>query len=84
MRGFFTPTRPSISMHPALFHTLRCPLDPDRAAALAQDRDAVVCQRCHVRYPVKQGLPILVAGEAELPEGLVEISQLPCQRRKRR
>lgn len=71
-------------MHPDLFQTLRCPLDPDRVATLAQDRDAVVCQRCQVRYPVKQGLPILVAAEADLPAGLVEISQLPCQRRRRK
>jgi uncharacterized protein len=62
----------------------RCPLDPERAAGLVQERDTLVCQGCRVRYPVKQGLPVLVVAECELPEGTTELSQLPCQRRRER
>ena len=70
-------------MNADFLETLRCPIDPDRAARLVQDHDRVVCQRCRTRFPVKQGLPILIAGEADLPDDKVEISQLPCQKRRR-
>jgi uncharacterized protein len=71
-------------MHPDTLALLRCPLDPERAATLTQDRDILTCQGCKVRYPIKQGLPVLVVSECELPEGTTELSQLPCQRRRER
>ena len=71
-------------MDSELYQLLRCPLDPDRATHLTPDRDAADCQKCHVRFPIKQGLPVLIVAEAELPPGLTELSQLPCQRRANR
>ena len=68
-------------MDSELFELLRCPLDPGRAAHLTPARDAADCQKCHVRFPIKQGLPVLIVAEAELPAGVTELSQLPCQRR---
>lgn len=62
--------------------SLRCPIDPQREATLSQDRDQLVCSECPVRFPVKNGLPILIADQAELPEGCPAVPQLPCQRRK--
>ena len=59
---------------------LRCPLDPDRKATLSREEQHLVCSRCSVRFPIKQGLPILVPDEGELPPGLREVSQLPCRR----
>jgi uncharacterized protein YbaR (Trm112 family) len=63
---------------------LRCPLDPKREATLSRNEQKLVCDGCSACFPIKQGLPILVPDEAELPEGMREVSQLPCQRRENR
>jgi len=67
-------------MDDAFLTQLRCPLDPGRVATLTREDQQLVCSRCTVRFPIKQGLPILVPDEGELPDGLREVSQLPCQR----
>ena len=67
-------------MDDAFLAQLRCPLDPLREATLARDEQQLVCSRCAVRFPVKQGLPVLIPDEGELPPGMREVSQLPCQR----
>ncbi len=59
---------------------LRCPLDPRRAATLKRDDQSMVCNRCSVTFPLKQGIPILDAAEGELPQPLRELSQLPCRK----
>jgi uncharacterized protein YbaR (Trm112 family) len=59
---------------------LRCPLDPTRNSTLARDGQELVCSRCAVRFPIRQGLPVLVPSEAELPANSRELSQLPCRR----
>jgi uncharacterized protein YbaR (Trm112 family) len=66
---------------PALIEILRCPLDPRQGLTLEGDR--LICQRCAVVYKIKDGLPILVADEAELPAGCNSLDQLPCQREKK-
>jgi uncharacterized protein YbaR (Trm112 family) len=71
-------------MDPTFLAQLRCPLDPERKAALARDEQHLVCQGCSVRFPIKHGLPVLVPDEGELPTGMREVSQLPCQRRENR
>ena len=71
-------------MHPDTLARLRCPLDPERQATLAQDRDTLICSKCRVVYPVKQGLPVLIAAEAELPETCESLARLPCQRNRQR
>lgn len=67
-------------MDDAFLAQLRCPLDPRREATLSRDEQQLVCSRCTVRFPIKQGLPILVPDEGELPAGMRELSQLPCRR----
>jgi uncharacterized protein YbaR (Trm112 family) len=62
-----------------LLDILRCPLDPGHTR-LSQDGDALVCQRCRVKFAVKDGFPNMVVEEAELPAGCDSISQLPCQK----
>jgi uncharacterized protein YbaR (Trm112 family) len=63
---------------------LRCPLDPARQATLSRDQQQLICSRCAVRFPVKQGIPVLVPDEGELPSDLKELSQLPCRRQAAR
>ena len=65
-----------------LLDILRCPLDPSRTS-LTLGNDRLVCQRCGVKYKIKDGLPILVAEDAELPAGCTSLEQLPCQREGR-
>ena len=67
-------------MDDAFLAQLRCPIDPAREATLSRDGQELVCSRCSVRFSIRQGLPVLISSEAELPEGTREVSQLPCQR----
>jgi uncharacterized protein YbaR (Trm112 family) len=62
-----------------LLQILRCPLDPSRTR-LALEGDGFVCERCRLRFLIKDGLPDLVAEEAELPPGCDSLAQLPCQK----
>jgi uncharacterized protein len=59
---------------------LRCPIDPARESSLTRDDMALVCQ-CNVRFPIRQGLPILLATEAEFPTVGDKVKRLPCQHR---
>jgi uncharacterized protein YbaR (Trm112 family) len=64
---------------PELLEILRCPLDPSRTR-LSLEGDHLVCERCRLRFPIKDGFPVLVVEEAELPPGCDSLNQLPCQR----
>jgi uncharacterized protein YbaR (Trm112 family) len=62
-----------------LLNILRCPLDPSHTK-LTLEADRLICQRCALKFRIKDGFPILVVEEAELPPGCASIDQLPCQR----
>jgi uncharacterized protein YbaR (Trm112 family) len=62
-----------------LLNILRCPIDPIRTARLTLDSERLICERCGVRYPIKDGLPVMIVDEAELPAGCPRLEQLPCQ-----
>jgi uncharacterized protein YbaR (Trm112 family) len=49
---------------PALAEILVCPVDK---ADLIQDAEAfrLECTECHRRYPVREGIPIMLVDEAE-------------------
>jgi uncharacterized protein YbaR (Trm112 family) len=66
-----------------LLEILRCPMDPGRNARLALEGDHLVCERCRLIFKIKDGLPILIVEEAELPPGCTNSEQLPCQREKK-
>jgi uncharacterized protein YbaR (Trm112 family) len=65
-----------------LLDILRCPMDPSHTRLTLQG-DRLICQRCALRFRIKDGFPILVVEEAELPEGCKSLAQLPCQRESR-
>jgi uncharacterized protein len=58
---------------------LRCPLNPSRTRLLVRD-GKLECERCALRFAIRDGFPILVAEEAELPPGCESLSDLPCQK----
>jgi uncharacterized protein YbaR (Trm112 family) len=62
-----------------LLEILRCPLDPSHTR-LTLEADRLICQRCQLRFKIKDGFPVLVVEEAELPPGCESLEQLPCQR----
>lgn len=66
---------------PELMEILRCPMDPRQRLTLETDR--LICQRCALIFRIKDGLPVLVAEEAELPAGCARLEDLPCQREKK-
>ncbi len=66
-------------LSPDFLERLRCPLDPNHAG-LTQEDDRLVCQRCGLRYRIRDGIPNMVVEEAELPPGCGSLDQLPCQR----
>jgi uncharacterized protein len=67
---------------PDLLAILRCPLNPSRTR-LVLEENHLVCERCRLKFPIKDGFPVLVVEEAELPAGCESISQLPCQREQK-
>ena len=64
---------------PDLLDMLRCPLDPGHQARLEAAGDGLVCQRCRLKYPVREGIPCMLVEEAALPAGYASLSALPCQ-----
>jgi len=67
---------------PELLEILRCPMDPSRTR-LGLQGDTLICDRCKVVFPIKDGFPILVIEEATLPPGCDNIRNLPCQQGQR-
>ena len=61
---------------------LRCPLNPSQTK-LTVDGDHLRCERCALRFKIKDGFPVLVAEEAELPAGCASTDELPCKKEAR-
>jgi uncharacterized protein len=63
-----------------LLDILRCPMDPSNTPLRAEENH-LVCTRCATRFKIKDGLPVLIIEEAELPDGVAKIEALPCQKK---
>ena len=63
---------------PELLEMLRCPWDPERKARLTQTEDRLECERCRLRFQVRDGFPVMIVEEAELPAGCASLQDLPC------
>jgi len=66
-------------IRPELLDILRCPLDPSHSR-LRLEGERLLCERCALQFKIKDGFPVLVPEEAELPEGCASLLDLPCQR----
>jgi uncharacterized protein YbaR (Trm112 family) len=62
-----------------LLDTLRCPVRPSDTR-LTVEGDRLLCERCALRFKIKDGFPVMVIEEAELPPGCEGLGDLPCQR----
>jgi len=67
---------------PELLDLLRCPLDPSHTRLEVGD-GGLVCQRCRLTFPVKEGgIPCMLVEEAILPPGCASLKDLPCQQQQ--
>ena len=51
---------------PTLLEILACPLCK---TAVTLDGDRLACRQCGRRYPIREGIPVMLVEEAEQPSG---------------
>jgi len=52
-----------------LLDILACPVpDCHGEIKLDEENQKLVCQKCGRRYPIRDGIPVMLIDEAELPE----------------
>jgi uncharacterized protein YbaR (Trm112 family) len=54
------------AVDPELLELLACPAC---RGVLRPGEDCLVCASCGLRYPVRDGIPVLLVEEAQAPEG---------------
>lgn len=50
-------------MDEKLLELLACPKCKDKLR-LANDESSLICETCRLKYPIRQGIPVLLAEEA--------------------
>ena len=66
----------SNALDPDLLEILRCPLTRSK---LRQDGDFLVAEVGGLRYPVRDGIPVMLVEEATLPNGVASIDAFKMQ-----
>jgi uncharacterized protein len=61
------------TIDPKLLDILRCPLTRSR---LRVEGDRLVAEKGGLRYPVRDGIPVMLIEEAELPAGVTSLDEL--------
>ena len=57
---------PEHAIDPKLLEILACPLCKTEVRL---EGDRLVCVQCGRRYPIREGIPVMLPEEAELPTG---------------
>ncbi len=60
---------------PDLLKILVCPM---AHAELRLENGYLICTRCGPKFRIEDGIPIMLIDEAQLPEGVSRIEDLPC------
>ena len=58
-----------------LVQILACPVGKK---PLRRDGDDLVCTCCGTRYPIRDGIPVLLINEAQFPIGISSVEELKC------
>lgn len=58
-----------------LLEILACPLGK---APVRLEGEYLVCTKCGGKYPIKDGIPVMLVDEMILPEGVKSIEELAC------
>ncbi len=53
-------------IHKELLEILACPACKGKVSL---DGDKLVCDNCHRRYPIRNGIPVMLVEEAKTPKG---------------
>ncbi len=67
-----TSTPSSNTIDPSLLNILRCPVT---RSALHQEGDFLIAEMGGLRYPVRDGIPVMLAEEAQLPPGVGSLDE---------
>jgi len=67
-----TEEKTSNSIDPELLEILRCPLTRSR---LRQEGDWLIAEVGGLAYPVRDGIPVMLAEEARLPAGVESLDE---------
>ena len=70
-RTLMDSTTPN-TIDPELVNLLRCPLTRSR---LKLEGDFLVAEVGGLKYPVRDGIPVMLAEEAQLPEGVATLDE---------
>jgi len=65
-------TEKSNAVEADLLSILRCPLT---RSALRQEGDFLVAEVGGLKYPVREGIPVMLVEEAQLPEGVLSLEE---------
>ena len=65
--------RPTPPLDPAIMQMIRCPLT---RSTLRQEGDYLVADVGGLRYPIREGFPVMLIEEAKLPEGVTSVEEL--------
>ena len=57
-----------MTLDPELLEILVCPNDRGEIEVLEQEQ-VIVCKQCGYRYPIRDGIPVMLIDEAEKPSG---------------
>ncbi len=57
-----------MTLDPELVEILVCPNDRGEIEVLEQEQ-RIVCKTCGYRYPIRDGIPVMLIDEAEKPSG---------------
>ena len=64
------------TIDPQLLAILRCPLTRSK---LRQEGDFLVAEVGGLRYPIRDGIPVMLMEEAQLPAGINSLDELKKQ-----
>ena len=59
--------RGPLGLDPALWEVLACPADDHGAVIADEARNEIVCTVCGLRFPVRDGIPVMLIDEAVRP-----------------
>lgn len=62
-------------LNPELIEILCCPLGK---TPLKLYENFLVCTKCGLKFPIREGIPVMVLDEAILPDGIGDLKELQC------
>lgn len=69
-------TKSSDVLDPELLEILRCPLTRSK---LRQEGDNLIAEVGGLVYPIREGIPVMLAEEAKLPAGVASLAEFKEQ-----